>query len=365
MQENMMGHNIIITEPSSNLRALGRNALAGKWKVAILAYLIYCLCLNVPTSIFNKLFGVGVTDASDAYMYGSSIISTDLYNQLYNSSPTYSFISLFYIILITGAFTLGLTIFFLALFRKQHVVVTDIFLGFERFGKSLGLLMFQMLFIILWSLIGMAVILLGCVVMAFTFTGGILLVIIGMIVSMIFATIAEIKYSQSFYILADDPEKGIRQCVDESKIMMKGNKSKYFWMTISFIGWYILSCIPMGILMGVAQTMQVPGVIFVIMEVVSSLFIVPISVYVFSTQAGFYEILAGHLIKETEPAPINSETVQTIEAPPAEPENTVTVSEDAGESSESEASVAVDESSGRINTKELLENNNENNDKEV
>ena len=40
MQQNMIGHNIIITEPSSNLRALGRNALVGKWKIAIIAYIV-------------------------------------------------------------------------------------------------------------------------------------------------------------------------------------------------------------------------------------------------------------------------------------------------------------------------------------
>ena len=36
---------------------------------------------------------------------------------------------------------------------------------------------------------------------------------------------------------------------------------------------------------------------------------VPVIVYMNSTFAGFYEILAGHLIKETEPAPIEPEAV--------------------------------------------------------
>ena len=36
MQQNFYGNNIIITDPSSNLRALGRNALAGKWQSAII-----------------------------------------------------------------------------------------------------------------------------------------------------------------------------------------------------------------------------------------------------------------------------------------------------------------------------------------
>ena len=38
-------YNIIITEPSSNLRRLGRNSLAGKWQSAIIATLIYQICI--------------------------------------------------------------------------------------------------------------------------------------------------------------------------------------------------------------------------------------------------------------------------------------------------------------------------------
>ena len=46
-----------------------------------------------------------------------------------------------------------------------------------------------------------------------------------------------------------------------------------------------------------------------IVSIVGSLFMVPVIVYMNSTFAGFYEILAGHLIKETEPAPIEPEAV--------------------------------------------------------
>ena len=48
-------YNIIVTEPSSNLRMLGRQALAGKWQVAIIAALIYQICLTLPALIFIGL----------------------------------------------------------------------------------------------------------------------------------------------------------------------------------------------------------------------------------------------------------------------------------------------------------------------
>jgi len=281
MQQNTMGQNIIITEPSSNLRALGRNALAGKWKLAIITLIIYQLCLQVPPVILNAIFG------TKADIIGSqSDVSVDIYSSIYNSMPSYSALGSLYVLLVSGAFTLGITLFFLALFRRQRVDAVDVFLGFEYFGKALGLLLFQSLFIFLWTLL--------------FFVPGI---------------IASIRYSQAFFILADDPTKGIRQCMNESKVMMKGNKSKYFCLTLSFIGWAILAALPASILEGIVVVTYAPIFIQSLVAVIISLFTVPVIAYMFSSITGFYEILAGHLIKETEPAPVVEDAVPTMVEP--------------------------------------------------
>lgn len=286
MQQNMMGQNIIITEPSSNLRALGRNALTGKWKLAIMAVIVYELCVQVPPAILNALFGVNLGDLYFNYGYNGYYN----YSYMYDSMPSYSFLSGVYLILVTGAFTLGITLFFLALFRRQLVGVSDIFLGFERFGKALGLAVFQGVFILLWSL---------------------LFIVPGII--------AAIRYSQAFFILADNPNKGIRECMDESKRMMKGNKGKYFCLTISFIGWMLLASIPAGILESIASIFYLSSFAQAIITIIGSLFVVPVTAYMYSTYAGFYEILAGHLIKETEPAPIEPKPIHAYGEPKVEP----------------------------------------------
>jgi len=320
MQQNMMGHNIFIMESSSNLRTLGRNALSGKWKLAILAYILFTLCVTIPTAIFDNFFGTNIGNPQYGYEAG---ISADTYSQISNTIPEYSPVSGIYAILVSGAFALGITIFFLALFRKQEVRVSDIFLGFECFGKALGLLLYQALFIILWSLIGIVVIVLGAVIMSFSFAGGMILCAVGFVVAVVLAVIASIKYGQSYYVMADNPDKSIKDCVNISKIMMKGNKAKYFFLTLSFIGWTILASIPMGIVIGVTSVMVVPDAVYVIIEIIAGLFVVPVEVYLYSTITGFYEILAGHLIKETEPAPIESDVVSLVPEKAAEdlPEN--------------------------------------------
>ncbi|MDO4545360.1 MAG: DUF975 family protein [Bacillota bacterium] len=286
MQQNMMGPNIIITEPSSSLRALGRNALAGKWQLAIIAVGVYYLCIELPVAILDALFGVNMGN-----LYGTSYgyMDVDIYSSIYNNLPEYSFLSGVYTLLVSGPLVLGVTLFFLAMFRRQQVEVTDIFLGFERFGKALGLYLFQMLFIFLWTL---------------------LLIVPGII--------AAIRYSQAFFILADDPNKGIRQCMDESKMMMKGNKGKYFCLSLSFIGWLILSALPAGILEGIANSLYITGFMETLIVIIGGLFAIPVTAYMYSTFAGFYEILAGHLIKETEPAPVEPQAIPVAAQPQQE-----------------------------------------------
>lgn len=204
--------------------------------------------------------------------------------------PAYSPLSGIYSLLVTGAMDLGLTLFFLAMFRRQIVGIGDVFLGFERYGKALGLFLFQGLFIVLWSL---------------------LFIVPGII--------AAIRYSQAFFILADDPNKGIRQCMDESKMMMRGNKAKYFCMSLSFIGWAILASIPAGVLSGISEALYLSGFMTVLFDIVGALCMAPVIAYIYSTQAGFYEILAGHLIKETQPAPIDPEAIPAAMRQPANP----------------------------------------------
>ena len=284
MQANMLDQNIIITERCRSLRQLGRNALRGKWSNAIIALIIVMICLEVPQQIFDQLFGLNMANlfTSEGFTYGMDV---EMYQRLYNSMPQTSVLSFIWILLISGALQLGMTIYFLASFRGHNVVAKDVFLGFERFGKALGLWLYQLLFITLWSL---------------------LFIVPGII--------ATFRYSQAFFVLADDPNKSIRQCMDESKFMMKGNKWKLFLLGLSFIGWAIIAAIPGSILMNIAAMLTDSSVVHSCAAIIAGLFSAPVYAYMLSSMAGFYEILAGHLIKETEPVPLTVDQIE-VNAP--------------------------------------------------
>ena len=129
--------------------------------------------------------------------------------------------------IITPAFSLSFCIVYLKLTKKENITVGDIFTGFNSTGKALWLNILTSIFTFLWSL---------------------LLIIPGII--------KKYSYSMAFYILADNPELTAREALSKSKEMMNGHKWDLFVLQLSFIGWYLLS----GITLGIAAIYVVPYV---------------------------------------------------------------------------------------------------------
>lgn len=100
----------------------------------------------------------------------------------------------------------------------------------------------------------------------FTYLWGLLLVIPGIVKSY--------SYSQSYFIYKDlATHKDVRTMgatsfISESRNLMKGHKARLFWLDISFIGWYLLGFLTLGI-----------GLLW-------------INPYVQATKAAFYDDLA-------------------------------------------------------------------------
>jgi uncharacterized membrane protein len=51
----------------------------------------------------------------------------------------------------------------------------------------------------------------------------------------------------SYYILNDHPEMTVDEAIDASIAMMKGYKMKLFLLDLSFIGWFFLGALSLGI----------------------------------------------------------------------------------------------------------------------
>ena len=112
----------------------------------------------------------------------------------------------------------GFIIFLLHCVRKTgEACIANLLDGFAVAWRLILLYLLEGLFVFLWSL---------------------LLVAPGII--------ASYSYRQAVYILLDNPEISPMECIRRSKAMMKGHKWQLFTFDLSFIGWYLLSMIPVA-----------------------------------------------------------------------------------------------------------------------
>ena len=242
-------NNYIVTEPSRSIRAMAREHLRGRWAVICAGTLLFLFLSIIIPEFFEDIVPFGRSQ--------QTLLTGD--------TTEFSVIASFYQFFFDGVFAVGYSVFMLAFVRLKDINLGYIFDGFEYFLRCLGLTIVMGVFIVLWSL---------------------LFVIPGII--------AAIRYSQAYYILADDPSKGIFQCIEESKMMMMGNKMKYFTLSLSFLGWIILASIPGGILFSVFR--PVPGTpMNFLVFVLTMIPIVFMITYMQTALTVFYEMVSGHL----------------------------------------------------------------------
>lgn len=159
-----------------------------------------------------------------------------------------------------GALTLGICMYNISLSRGNGRF-GQLFEGFKIYPKSLGAWILRLL-IALISAIGISILtIISIVGLAANFVNysmntsifggfGTAISIIGVVIAIILIVIGIIlsyMYSQVFFILAESPNKRVIECFKESKLIMKHNKFRYFVLQLSFIWWYLLCGVTMGL----------------------------------------------------------------------------------------------------------------------
>lgn len=59
--------------------------------------------------------------------------------------------------------------------------------------------------------------------------------------------IKAVSYSMMFYVIVENPGIGVAKAMNISKHLTLGHKSELFVMYMSFLGWFVLSCLTFGI----------------------------------------------------------------------------------------------------------------------
>jgi uncharacterized membrane protein len=183
----------------SDLKQQARQALANKWGLAVVVTLLY--------AIFNYLVPNGI----EWLLSGGN---------LGPSEPTMPQVVSGLISILLAPLTIGLTWYFMDLFDGERARWTHLFEPFDvsNYLRMLGSVLLLWLYSFLWTLV---------------------FIIPGIVKSL--------AYSQTFFVMKDHPEMTINEAITRSRQLMNGYKWRYFFFTLSFIGWFFLAVLTMGI----------------------------------------------------------------------------------------------------------------------
>lgn len=217
---------------TKDLKAMARVQLSGKYGIYIGAYLLAAVIQFTVSMILSM---INSSSSLLAIFYSDDLFSSGNITRLI----TYLLIE-FIINLILSVLMLGFNKMFLDGSRGYEVHFEDLFYGFRHHPDRVILMQ------LLMGLINLACILPGYVIMicALYFDTSFILVLFGILlliaggILMIYFSLA---FSQSMYLMADYDDLGPVQTLKESQKMMSGNKGRYLYMELSFIGFLLLS----------------------------------------------------------------------------------------------------------------------------
>ena len=209
---------------SSELRQRARDALNGRWLVAIIAGLVASVLGGVssPSMSFNFDFSsADFTNEDMQVLFDQLGINTEILNKIFAVIGALAVVGLVYAIImfvIGSAVGVGYSAFNLDLVDGREAKLGRLFGSFGIWKTALVTNLLRGLYVALWSL---------------------LLIIPGII--------ASYSYAMTNYILAENPDMAPNDAIAASKEMMKGNKLRFFCLELSFIGWVLLSILTLGI----------------------------------------------------------------------------------------------------------------------
>lgn len=207
---------------SSELKMAARGKLLGNYGKMITAFLVTGLIPNIILFIAEDLLA------------GPSIQNTIMYYVIY-----------LLVMLLLGIFLLGQAKLYMNFATGRPFQISDVFSGF-RGRQDLGILI--MLVFIGISLLCM--IPFGIAIALYLLTGSPYLypiISLALIGGAIVAYLTLLSLSQSFYIAVDFPNYNLRQVLDMSRKVMKGQRARMFYLQVSFLPLILLCVLSFGI----------------------------------------------------------------------------------------------------------------------
>lgn len=308
---------------SSQIRAMARAKLRGKWKKLFVPVIVYVVLSMLPSLLYS---GAYISDlqaagllSGDSSAYITTLqeavgLSSDAAGAESIFSPVTSMLSnfvTFYQFILTGVFGIAIATIALKTIRDEEVSPSDNFTGINKFGQSFCAGIMVMFFTFLWRCLfilpGSFMLGFGMAASAISAGGAYMLVFLGSVATLAGAVggvIFTMRYDMTYFIASDDRSMRASEAVARSVFMMRKKVGSLFVLVLSFIGWLILASIPLSLAMtALMLTTSFAGkLVAVILMVVFMAVYAPLVLYIETSKAIYYSTLTGNFRTNDAPA---------------------------------------------------------------
>lgn len=288
--------------PIGQIKRIAHGRLKGHIFELLPAFMIYFILMMVPMSIVYVMNNMESMESVQTIMNagGNAASLANAASATASTATKDPLVSVlgFYILIVTGPFSIGLCSLMLRFLRGRDHGAGVIFEGFKR--PLQGILIALALDIIstLCATAAAMPVSIGLLSGSVnSLAGGSLM----SIVLLILVIIIRLRLQMSYYLATDDRNLSFFACLTGSWALMKGNVKRYFLLILSFIGWLILAALPFGFADGFysvavqngfsdATTWGVTGVFVLIGLIIY----IPVMLYIQLSEAVFYSNLSGN-----------------------------------------------------------------------
>lgn len=208
---------------SSSLKRMARGQLLGRYRSVLSIFLLHVLCVS------------GIDLLVSAVLQPTNLIRALIY-----------YVAIYLVYVLSGFFQAGECYVYLKLASNQPVSCRDLLYCFKEDANRTAFIQLRLAAFKLLSM-------LPCVIYSYFFTNStdfsgidsiyLLLLLAGILIQLWI----RLFFSQCFYVMLDFEEMEARDIMKKSRLLMKGQKGRLFYIMLSFLPLYALSLISCGL----------------------------------------------------------------------------------------------------------------------
>lgn len=207
---------------SSMLKASAREQLLGNYSTAVMTYAVVQFLISICLS------------SAESQLSLQNIGSILIYTGIYVITT-----------LLSAVFATGENKMYYNLAHKEAFQMRDLFWAFK--GSADRCILIKLSILLKTLLYGVPVLLSFLICRISPSKIFYILFGITILLWVIFALLIQIQYSQSLFLILEEPELSAKELLDKSKQIMQGQEKRYFFLVVSFFGMAILNVITFGL----------------------------------------------------------------------------------------------------------------------